>query len=92
MTWGITLGLGMVVWATGIVEGAGDVVGGDARGLALEHAAMRIAAAALRARSLCLMVSRELSHKGEGARNGPVTSWPACASSARETKFNCVEV
>jgi hypothetical protein len=60
----------MVVWATGVVEGASDEAGGDARLLPLEHAAMSIAAAALRARSLCLMVSRELSHINGGVRNG----------------------
>jgi hypothetical protein len=70
ITAGIAFGLGPVVWPARVVEGASEVVDGDAPWLSLEHADTTMAAAAARARSLSLMASQELSHTEDGVRNG----------------------
>src|ERR1700757_1283405 len=86
MTGGMTSGLGTVVWPAALVEGAGEVVEGEAWWLPLEHAATNSAAVKPRARCLRLIASRELSHMRGRLRNGWLSQVGGCVRQVhRET-------
>src|SRR5438046_1961935 len=70
MTGGIASGLGALVCPAALVEGASEVVEGDALWLPLEHAAISNTVAMPKARCLRLIASRELSHMRDGYAMG----------------------